>query len=242
MPTLVLTPRFTEDAQALWRAASRRGWDVERLPGWRVPEELRSVPEPVLYLEALFGPALAERFGLRLEEPPDDWLPSLPWEYRKREVRLMTLGEARSMEEAAFMKPPNDKSFQARVYAGHELPAGEDGQAVLVAEPVAWEKEFRCFVLERKMATFSAYLRDGVLQREAGFPHTAEEEAELSAFIGGLLADTRVPLGRTAVLDAGVIAGRGWAVVEQNSAWGAGLYGCDPERVLDVLREAAVPE
>jgi hypothetical protein len=38
-----------------------------------------------------------------------------------------------------------------------------------------------------------------------------------------------------------VIAGRGWAVVEQNSAWGAGIYGCDPEKVLAVLRHAAVP-
>ena len=37
-------------------AATELGWDVIRLPSWRVPEELRSVPDPVLYLEALFGP------------------------------------------------------------------------------------------------------------------------------------------------------------------------------------------
>jgi hypothetical protein len=30
MPTLILTPRFTDDAQALWRAAQRLGWNVER--------------------------------------------------------------------------------------------------------------------------------------------------------------------------------------------------------------------
>jgi hypothetical protein len=86
MPTLILTPRFTDDAQALWRAANRLGWEVERLTSWRAPEGLRNVTDPVLYLEGLFGPALAEQFGLRLLEPPDDWLPRLPEEYRKRWV------------------------------------------------------------------------------------------------------------------------------------------------------------
>ncbi|MEP0802688.1 hypothetical protein NDI37_21395 [Funiculus sociatus GB2-A5] len=41
-------------------------------------------------------------------------------------------------------------------------------------------------------------------------------------------------------MDVGVIQGRGWAVVEQNAAWGAGLYGCDPIEVLEVLRYAVV--
>jgi hypothetical protein len=31
MPTLILTPSFTEDSQALWRAAGRIGWDIQRL-------------------------------------------------------------------------------------------------------------------------------------------------------------------------------------------------------------------
>ncbi len=241
MPTLILTPRFTDDSQALWRAAGRLGWDVERLTGWRVPEALRSVPEPVLYLEAMFGPTLAEQFGRRMLEPPEDWLVRLPMEYRKRDIRLTTLGAARTMPGRAFVKPPNDKSFPARVYSCAELPAEyDDAMAVLMSEVVTWEKEFRCFVLDRRMMTFSVYLRGGVLQREAGFAHSPEEAAELSAFVGTLLADGRVDLPRTAVIDAGVIAGRGWAVVEQNSAWGAGLYGCDPEKVLEVLRHAAV--
>jgi hypothetical protein len=46
MPTLLLSPRYTDDAQALWRAAGRLGWRVERLRGWRVPDELLTVPEP----------------------------------------------------------------------------------------------------------------------------------------------------------------------------------------------------
>lgn len=37
-----------------------------------------------------------------------------------------------------------------------------------------------------------------------------------------------------------VTADRGWAIVEQNAAWGSGIYGRDPARVLDVLQHAAV--
>jgi hypothetical protein len=242
MPTLVLTPRFTEDSQALWRVAGLHGWQVERLQSWRVPDHLRTVPDPVLYLEALFGPTLAAQFGLKMLEPPDDWLPRLPAEYRRRDVRLTTFADARTIITPAFVKPPNSKSFPARVYVGSELPDGyADDSPVLVSEVVTWEKEFRCFVLDRQLRTCSVYLRNGELQRANDFAASDEELAEVTAFVNAVLADGRVDFPRTAVLDVGVIAGRGWAVVEQNAAWSSGLYGCDPAEVLAVLRHAAVP-
>ncbi len=242
MPTLVLTPRFTEDSQALWRAAGLLGWSVERLKTWRVPAELADVPEPVLYLEALFGPTLAEQFGLRLLEPPMDWLPRLPAEHRRRDIRLMTLAEAREIAEPVFVKPPNDKSFPAAVHTGATLPTEyPDDLPVLVSEIVEWEKEFRCFVLNRELRTHSVYLRNGELQRENEFRSSESEDVEVIAYVRSILADHRVELPRTAVLDVGAIKGKGWAVVEQNSAWGSGIYGCDPTEVLEVLRYASVP-
>ena len=242
MPTLILTPRFTEDAQALWRAALQLGWDVERLQSWQVPAELRQVAEPVLYLEALFGQTLAAQFGLRLLEPELDWLPHLPPAFRQRRVSLTTLGACRDLVEPAFIKPPNDKSFPARVYTGAELPPEyDDDSPVLVAEVVVWAQEFRCFILDRQLRTMSVYSRNGELQRDRDFAATEVELAEAESFVKQILADPRVDLPRTAVLDVGMIAGRGWAVVEQNAAWGAGIYGCDPVEVLAVLRCTAVP-
>jgi hypothetical protein len=107
MPTLILTPRHTEDAQALWRAAGLLDWSVERLTSWRVTPELQSTPDPVLFLEALMAPTLAEQFGLKLIETPIDWLPRLPESYRKRWIKLSTLGEARALDTPSFVKPPN---------------------------------------------------------------------------------------------------------------------------------------
>jgi hypothetical protein len=202
---------------------------------------LRSIPDPVLYLEALFGPTLAEQFGLRLLEPSVDWLPRLPEQFRKRHVSLTSLRAAREIVEPVFIKPPNDKSFPARVYAGSELPEGYDEDSlVLIAEIVTWEKEFRCFVLDREPRALSVYLRSGELQREVGFAASTSELTEAESIVRTVLADARVDLPRAAVLDVGVIAGRGWAVIEQNAAWGSGIYGCDPVQVLEVLRHAAV--
>jgi hypothetical protein len=240
-PTLLLSSRYTEDSQRLWQAAIQRGWSVERIHGWRIPEHLLKVQEPVLYLEALLAPTLAESFGLALVEPPDDWLPRLPAEYRQRTVQLTTLGEARRSLLHAFVKPPNDKSFPARVYDADSLPAEyPDDMPVLVAEVVSWEKEFRCFVVDQTIRTFSIYLRNGELQRQHDFVSTDAEAEELYQFVNRVLHDRRVAVPQATVMDVGVIHDRGWAVVELNAAWGAGIYGCDPGEVLEVLRYAAI--
>jgi ATP-grasp domain, R2K clade family 2 len=241
MPTLILTPRYSEDSQALWRAATHLGWHVERLLNWRLPDELKLVTEPVLYVEALMSESIASQLGLRLLEGASDWLPSLPEQYRQRWVYLSTLGAVRTSGKTAFVKPPNDKSFPARVYPPEDLPTDyPDETLVLVAEIVDWEKEFRCFILNRTLQTFSIYLREGQLQSQHDFIHTQEEEREVQALMETILADDRIEIPAATVIDVGVIRGRGWAVVEQNAAWGSGLYGCDPLKVLEVLRSATV--
>ena len=121
MTTLLLSSRQSEDNQALWRAALHAGWTIERVRGLHLPEGLCD-DEIVLYIEGLFAPAIAEKLSLRLIGPEDDWLVRLPYQYRKREIRLATLGEARTLDEPRFVKPPNDKSFEAKVYSnGREL-------------------------------------------------------------------------------------------------------------------------
>jgi hypothetical protein len=239
MPTLVLTPRYTEDSQALWKAAASRGWPVERLSGWRVPEHLKAKSDLVLYVEALFGPAVAEQLGLRLVDPPEDWLVRLPMKYKLRNIHLTTLGQARLSEEARFIKPPNDKSFPAAVYVGSSLPNEfDDDMVVLISDVVSWKTEFRCFVLDRSLVTYSIYARGGELQKELQYHSELDEDAELEKFMSGLLADPGVDLPGATVVDVGYIEGSGWACVEQNAAWGAGIYGCEPSRVLDVVRHA----
>ncbi len=244
MLTLVLPPRFTPDTIAVAHAAEAAGWAIERLPNWRVPEWLRG-QDVVLYGEPLFAAVVAGDLGLALLEPSFGWLPALDTKYRQREVQLATLDDARRLQRQAFVKPADDKCFVASVYqTGQQLPdlgVLPKETPVLIAEPVVWEVEFRCFVLERQIVTLSAYLRFGELAQKLDGSWADDRTGQAQRFAQGVLADKSVELPPAVVMDVGIIQGRGWAVVEANAAWGSGIYGCDPAAVLPVVGRACLP-
>ena len=128
---------------------------------------------------------------------------------------------------------------------GSELPEIESLGAmspVLVSEPVSWESEFRCFALEKRVAAMSIYSRNGdLVETEDGtWPASPSESKDALDFANQVLQDARVSFPSAGVLDVGVITNSGWAVVEANACWGAGIYGCDPRSVLKTLARACV--
>jgi hypothetical protein len=230
MPTLILSSRYTSDSQRLWRTAHELGWNVERLQNWRLPD--KPLFDPVLYVESLFTPMIADQLGIIANEPPDDWLVRLPEEFRKREILLTTFEDAKK-HLPCFVKPPNDKSFAAKVY--DKLPEYIEGNiSVLVQESVEWEKEFRCFALNGKVLTLSVYLRHGLLQKDEDWYSSFPEKQEAVAFAESVLQSVETP--KAIVIDVGVIKDRGWAAIELNAAWGSGLYGCNEKQALEVIR------
>jgi len=240
MTTLLMSSRYTEDDQALWRAAIGRRWSVARARGIRLPEI--DDPEIVIYVEALYAPTIARMIGRKLLDPADDWLVKTPHDFTKRRITLTTLGKARGLADPAFVKPPNDKSFAAQVYeSGACLPKEFDADMpVLVAEPVRWEAEFRCFCLDGRVRTLSPYLRSGVHAKQSNYEASNGELQAATEFAETVLAAPGIITPRAVVLDVGQITGQDWAVVEANGALGSGIYGCDPDAVLDVVQEATV--
>lgn len=244
MPTLLLTARQTDDTQKLWRACISEKWKVERVHNWQVPTV--DPREAAIYGESLFAQHVAKTLGLKLLEPPVDWLPRLNPKWRGRNVRLTTLAEARLVGERVFIKPADEKNFEAGVYrTGAELPVAgtlPEDLPVLVQEAVEWPLEFRCFVLDGQVVTVSPYWREGELAKgedESWAASDAEKQAAIQ-FCEEVLRDAEVSAPEAVVVDVGMIRGRGWAVVEANAAWGSGVYGCDGGKVLSVLRRACV--
>jgi hypothetical protein len=243
MPTLVLSPRYTDDSNALWQAALSESWSVQRLQSHHAPEWLIS-EDVVIYGEALFVRIIAQQLEIALFETPHSWLADLPPEYRLREVRLTTLAEARALQQETFIKPAADKSFDAKVYrTGAELPSAEyfdDNTPTLLSDPVEWEIEYRCFIAQNQLQTFAPYVRNGETLKDDSdqWQTSAPEDPEAAALIHLLLADEGVQLPPAIVLDIGRIKGKGWAVIEANPAWGSGIYGNQPAKVLHVLRES----
>jgi len=242
MPTLLLSSRQTDDAQVLWRACIALGWEVVRVHGWRVPSI--GAKNVAVYGEPLFAHHVAQTLGLKLQEPSVDWLPKLAAKWRGRDVRLLTLGEARNVSGRAFIKPADEKCFDAKVYSkGSELPAVgplPEDLPVLVQEVVEWKIEFRCFVSNRKVVTLSPYWRDGRLAKaeDGTWPVTQMELNAAQEFCEVALADASIEVPEIAVVDVGIINNHGWAVVESNAAYASGMYGCDPEKVLPLLLRA----
>jgi hypothetical protein len=241
MPTLILSPRYSDDSISIWRTAIALGWDVTRLASWRCQDDFE--PEhPVLHGEPLFNTAIAEQLELSLIEPPEDFLVKLAREYIGREVRLLTAAQARELPGRVFLKPPNQKTFPAKVYAcGAELPEMPDDDLVLASEPVDWVAEFRFFVLDRRVRAWSPYWLYGALARKDDKWVVDPDLLEMTrSLVDRLLDDPCVEIPKALVLDCGVIRGVGAAIVEANVASGSGIYGCDPKDVLEVLRAATI--
>jgi hypothetical protein len=245
MKMLVLPARYTPDSIALYGAAVEAGWEVERLLSWRPPAHLRT-RDVAIYGESLFGAIVARELSRVLLEPPFGWLAELPRKFVSRDVFFTTLDDAKKWPGRAFIKPADDKCFPASVYQnGSAIPVSDavPGQTpVLVSEPVVWRIEFRFFIFNRSVATFSAYSRNGALiQPDVGVLDASSSESE-EAFhwCSEMIADASVQIPPSVALDIGRMENRGWAVVEANAAWASGIYRCDPARVLPVVARACL--
>lgn len=131
-----------------------------------------------------------------------------------------------------FIKPVVPKQFRGAVYGTADELAEEcrglaPDTAVIVSEIVKLTAEVRCFVLNNEVLDAAVY--EGVADR-----------AEAIGFATEVIQALALP--RAVVLDIGMVPGTGWAVVEFNAAWGAGLNGCNAERVLPAVLAASAPQ
>ncbi|OEJ57781.1 hypothetical protein BGM19_07160 [Streptomyces agglomeratus] len=238
--TLALSPRATATGHALAAAARRRGLGCASLRQWRAPERPHTIGS--LYAGPLFADAVADGLGLGLLEPPMDWLAALPYELTGRHIECTTVARARTLRRPAFVKPPNDKGFPARVYPdGSGLPgpdAVDDDTPVLVSDIVSFTAEYRLFVLDGEIVTGSRYAVRGELDVVRLERDPLQEE--VLGFASQLFAPGAPPLPSAVVVDVGTVDGR-WAVVEANHGWASGQYACDSDAVLDVVLRAACP-
>lgn len=237
--TLYLSNSSSRDHQAIWQEAVRRGWQVERIRGVTVSR--RETDNIAAYLEPIYAPIISEQLGIELIDPEPGWLSELPMELVRRRIELTDVANARKRTSRFFIKPPNDKSFEAKVVAdGGAIDTElDDSTPVLVADPVEFVSEYRCFVLDGHALTVSPYVRGDALASETAYAMDDDERINAIQFAERVLA-CGSSLPNAVVLDVGMLSDGCWAVVEANGAWGAGIYGCDPAKCLDVIDAATI--
>ena len=203
------------------------GGDVESLGRfWEPPPyDSRRVR---LYGNDTFCLVLAQQLGLSLVSPPDDLLLKLPSNLVRRELRVLPFSEADGVHFPYFVKPLVPKQFRAAIYddiAGLQRECkGLDGESLLMAsEIVEFESEVRAFILHAQVLDAAVYEGEADLSDALDFLNIVAKESALPA---------------TCVLDVGYIKGRGWAVIEANATWGAGLNGCDAAKIVPAIAAA----
>src|SRR5690349_660129 len=101
--TLIVPLRAGSTGELLAEAAARRGMVVERAGA---EAAVTAYPAGVAHLYG--GPRFAARTasgrGIAPLEPADAWLTTLPAEFRRRDVELMSMGDARWLRDPVFVK------------------------------------------------------------------------------------------------------------------------------------------
>jgi hypothetical protein len=227
---------------ALQAAAREDGWEVYSAPmGWRLPEHLTtSGVKGVPYGSQTFCEVIAQQMKWTLKQNSFDWLVKVPVKFLKRRVDFMSIKEATQLHERKFIKPADDKCFDAKVYEPGQFIPHECIPAdypVLVSDVVQFDVEYRIFMDGFKSRAWSNYLFYGEIN-DPRFHHMIDaDQLEPVSFVNKLMISTdpdNLPT-EPCVIDVGIIHGKGMAVIETNQAWASGIYGCDPYGVLKVL-------
>ncbi|QJW95276.1 ATP-grasp domain-containing protein [Frigoriglobus tundricola] len=253
MPTLIMASRAfvcliggtphpaAACEQRLIAAAEAVGWsvlagDVDPLPP--------AVDEPAVYVTTDRAVATAAALDLALLEPTFDLLTRVPERFLRRQVEAATFGDLDRLAGRTFVKPadPLDKWFDAGVYSDvRDIRVRNQlrpDAPVLLSEPVEWSVEFRYFVLGGHVVAGSPYIAYG---RPAWRWHPGKAPDAPTAgraVVEGVCTAMEGELPPAFVLDVGRIDDRGWAVVEFNPVWSAGLLNADAAAVLPALLRA----
>ena len=228
-PLLLVIPEKTdEETLAVAKIWRDEGQKVLKLGKFWEPPKLDEY-EVRVYGNDTFCNVLAQLLQLKLTAPNDKLLASFDEYFLKRWVGLAFLGQSDGLVFPKFIKPAIPKLFQGQVfYTLGELEQntkglGEDAE-ILVSEVVTIEKELRAFVLKSKVQTLAIYEgKQGQLPTQF-----VQEFADRYA--------SQLPI--TYVVDFGYNNDIGWFVLELNAVWGAGLNGCDPQKVAHCLEYA----
>jgi hypothetical protein len=247
VPTLVLSTWSLPASRPLAAAARQAGW---RAYAFEKSPETKPPGKVVFYGGTDQVLAVATRLRLALLEPPFDLLTRLPLEFRGRQVEYGRFSDLARLKAPAFVKPADalKKSFDAGIYGNvGDIRAAPDvdGQSpILVAEPVEWSAEYRCFILDGTVAAWSPYISFGrpVWKPFSSGTIAPQTPASVEGFCARLFARAAVAFPPAFVMDIGLIEGRGWAVVEFNPAWCSGVLGAQPGKVLAVLARACQDE
>lgn len=251
---VALFARNDDTRVALAGAVQRRGLALIDLTA--DPQSLVEAVSPEVAVRVPGGLAAAALNGgasLRLHAPTPEWFADLDPAIGRR-WHLVDADDAHALvnKGPAFIKLADAKhqqfsaarltdpaAFEAAVT---RLGAGRGVQLLVTTDWWDIESEYRVFTAGRTALTVSPYR---VLDEPwSPLLHTSRasfhrEAQDFAADVLARLSDGDVP--PAAVLDVARLTSGRFVILEANQAWGAGLYGCDPDQALVAILAANAP-
>jgi hypothetical protein len=247
---LITTPNVKSETRKIINAAQGLGWAVYN-DSWRIPDRLKTNTDIAIYGEWLFCETVAEQTGYKLQRNPLNWLAKLPEEYVNRKVVFTNLGEARRLTERKFIKPADNKLFQAKIYnSGSELTNSlEDNIPVLISDVMSFTSEYRCIVKNRQVISSCCYwLHTKQMQNlnqaaELNLSKNYDNKFhDVVNFVNKMLKDDRVECVNSCTIDVGRFDKDRYTIIEENPIYASGIYGCDPVAMLDAIKSSCIRE
>lgn len=162
----------------------------------------------------------------------DDIIADLDKVWTKRQLEIKTINECLSSSFPKFIKSVVPKAIKAKVYQNSQdlkTAAGQydPAEKVIQSDIIDIKAEVRVFVLDKTISDLAFYEGQGNIE-------------DAKRFGLEFLNNCRILLPKTFVMDLGFNEIDGWFVIEFNSAWGAGLNGCNPNKIIDCIISATI--
>lgn len=233
-PTILLIPEKTDaEFEQVFATWTKNGGQIKRLGKYWIKDEEIARQKIAIYGNQAFAFVLAQIYNVELLSPDDTLIARLSNEWTKREIKLKQIGQITESDFPVFIKPVIPKMFLAGIFQTidnfKEATSGlQDTEEVLVSS-----------IIDNIQAEARSFVKDGVIKDIAFY----EGSADLTSgkqFVTNFIRDTKSESPKVVVVDIAFSKQVGWFVLEFNACWGAGLNGCEAEKVIDCIISATI--
>lgn len=182
------------------------------------------------------------------------WFAALPADLTGRCLQVLTVAQLLAgkvdvqnvqmvkLAQLKYRRFPATRVKDAKQARSVAVDLPPDAELLLADQWLSCHSEYRVFCADSRALTCSPYrIDDEIWSRELWMHHASFHEEAL-AFVAQVLAEL-APRDRPpgCVLDVARLDDGRLVLLEVNTSWGAGLYGCDPDAALTSILAANSP-
>lgn len=230
LPILLTPEKGDIEREQVLQAWTKLGGTTQKLGKYWIKDERLANKPLAIYGNQVFALVLAQIYNLSLLSPEDTLIARLDKNWTKRNIQMKQIVGLQLTEFPVFIKPVIPKSFQAGVFQtftefGEVAQGISENEEILISEIIVIEAEARSYVLEKSVKDISIY--EGTADIKEG-----------RKFVEDFVHEHNSMLPKAVVIDVAYNKSLGWFILEFNACWGAGLNGCNAEKVIDCIINA----